>query len=136
MILPDLLNKLPALREIFPTPIIQEWSVEEYQAGMRALERHLLAALERWRAKVGVESTFVDSDDFCFMKNHDDNDNPYPMGDSDYDSEDCYGQPYDWSLARQNSQPVSAVTFPPDPLYDYQRTTKKISDPADTANRA
>ena len=46
------------------------------------------------------------------MKNHDDNDNPYPMGDSDYDSEDDYGQPYDWSLARQNSQPVSAVTFP------------------------
>jgi hypothetical protein len=56
------------------------------------------------------------------MKNHDDNDNPYPMGDSDYDSEDDYGQPYDWSLARQHGhfvrlcfqprpakQPVSAV---------------------------
>lgn len=46
------------------------------------------------------------------MKNHDDNDNDeYPWGNSTYDTEDCYGQPYDWSLARQNSQPVSAVTF-------------------------
>lgn len=63
----ELIQCLPRLREIFPTPIIQEWSVEEYQAGMRALERHLLAALERWRAKVGVESTFLDSDDISFL---------------------------------------------------------------------
>jgi hypothetical protein len=59
----ELLQRLPALREIFPTAIMQEWSVEEYQAGMRALEKRLLDALVRWRAKVGVESTFVDSDD-------------------------------------------------------------------------
>jgi hypothetical protein len=67
MTVPDLLQRLPMLREIFPTPIIQEWSIEEYQVGMRALERHLLAALERWRAKVGVESTFVDSDDISVL---------------------------------------------------------------------
>jgi hypothetical protein len=67
MTVPDLLQRLPMLREIFPTSIIQEWSIEEYQVGMRALERHLLAALERWRAKVGVESTFVDSDDISVL---------------------------------------------------------------------
>ena len=43
------------------------------------------------------------------MKNDDniDNDSGYPWGDnSDYDSEECYGQPWDWSLTRQNSQPI------------------------------
>jgi len=65
------------------------------------------------------------------MKNHDLDDldaldNPYPWGKNDYDSEDCYGKPYDWSLARQSSQPVSAVTFPRTPLRDYYRTTRKI----------
>jgi hypothetical protein len=33
--------------------------MEEYRAGMKALERRLLAALDRWRGK----STEVDSDD-------------------------------------------------------------------------
>jgi hypothetical protein len=45
----QLLQRLPALREMFPTPIIQEWSLEEYRAGLRALDKRLLAALDRWR---------------------------------------------------------------------------------------
>jgi len=42
------------------------------------------------------------------MKNHADDDynDGYPWGNSDYDSEDCYGYPWDWSLTRQNSHPV------------------------------
>lgn len=47
----ELIQCLPRLREIFPARIIQEWSIEEYQAGMRALEKQLLDALERWRAE-------------------------------------------------------------------------------------
>jgi hypothetical protein len=46
------------------------------------------------------------------MKNYDDNDYldgpyPHPSAQNTYDSEDCYGQPYDWSLARQNSHPFN-----------------------------
>ncbi len=41
------------------------------------------------------------------MKNHDiDNDSGFPWGNTVYDSEDDYGQPYDWSLTRENSQLV------------------------------
>jgi hypothetical protein len=40
------------------------------------------------------------------MKNHNEV-NEIPWGNSDYDSEDCYGQPWDWS-ARENSQPVQS----------------------------
>jgi len=41
MTITDLQNKLPAMRELFPVPIIQEWSIEEYRAGMRTVERSL-----------------------------------------------------------------------------------------------
>ena len=37
------------------------------------------------------------------MRNHDDNDNDsqYPWGDVPYDSEDCYGSPWQYSQAVQ-----------------------------------
>jgi hypothetical protein len=44
----QLLQRLSAMREIFPTPIIQEWSLAEYTAGMKEL-----AALDRWHDESG-----------------------------------------------------------------------------------
>jgi hypothetical protein len=45
----ELLQRLPALRELFPQPIQQEWSIEEYRAGMKELDKRLLAALDKWK---------------------------------------------------------------------------------------
>jgi hypothetical protein len=47
-----LLLHLLALRELFPRPIIQEWSDEEYQRSARDLDRRLQVALDRWDGKV------------------------------------------------------------------------------------
>ena len=57
----EFIQRLPAMREFLPQPIIQEWTIEEYRAGMRALERRLLAALDRWRGeddKSEIDSNF------------------------------------------------------------------------------
>jgi hypothetical protein len=48
------------MREWFPTPIIQEWSNEEYQRGAKDLDKRLLTALDRWDGKV---SWLVGEDD-------------------------------------------------------------------------
>ena len=47
-----LLERLPRLREIFPRPIIQEWSDKGYLAEMHAVDRRLLAALDRLDGQV------------------------------------------------------------------------------------
>jgi len=57
----ELLNRLPALREIFPQPIIQEWSIAEYLAGMKATEKHLVAVLNRWKADTETESVKMET---------------------------------------------------------------------------
>ena len=49
MTLTELHQCLPQLREIFPKPIVQEWSIAEYLAGMKALDKRLPAALDRWK---------------------------------------------------------------------------------------
>jgi hypothetical protein len=41
----DLIQRLPALRKIFPQPIVQEWSMAAY----KAQEEATLAALDAWR---------------------------------------------------------------------------------------
>ena len=46
MTLPQLLLILPALREHFPQPIVQEWSDAEHQRSARDLDRRLLAPLD------------------------------------------------------------------------------------------
>jgi hypothetical protein len=42
---------LPVWREMFPQPIVQEWSIDAYRAGMRVVERSLLTALDKWKEK-------------------------------------------------------------------------------------
>jgi hypothetical protein len=51
MTVQDLLLRLPAMREIFATPMQMEWSIEEYRRSARALDKRLLAALDRWAGK-------------------------------------------------------------------------------------
>jgi hypothetical protein len=49
MTVPDLLQCLPQMREFFPQPIAQEWSMQEYLAAAKAQERRTLAGLDKWK---------------------------------------------------------------------------------------
>jgi hypothetical protein len=44
-------DTLPQLREFFPEPICQEWSMEDYLRGEKQCRARLLAGLDAWRAE-------------------------------------------------------------------------------------
>jgi len=48
----DLLQRLPALREMFPKEIQMEWPMAEYLIAYKEQEERTLAALDRWKAEV------------------------------------------------------------------------------------
>jgi hypothetical protein len=49
MTVADLIQRLPLLREYFPQPIVQEWSLAEVMKSAQAQQERTLAALETWR---------------------------------------------------------------------------------------
>ena len=49
MTIPELIARLPLMREWFPREIQQDWSLEEWDRSMRACERRVMAALDKWR---------------------------------------------------------------------------------------
>jgi hypothetical protein len=55
MTTPDLLQRLPRMREMFPQPIVQEWSLAEYLVGMKKQEEAMLAGLDKWKAEGSLE---------------------------------------------------------------------------------
>jgi hypothetical protein len=50
---PQLLQFLPQIREWFPTPIIQEWSLDEYMRSAKELDKRL-------REKLGDDAKVYD----------------------------------------------------------------------------
>jgi len=49
MTLPDLIDRLSAMREMFPQPIVQEWSMAEYLRGEQQQRAATRAGLDAWR---------------------------------------------------------------------------------------
>jgi hypothetical protein len=49
MTVPELIARLPLMGEWFPREIQQDWSLEEWDRRMRAVERRVMAALDKWR---------------------------------------------------------------------------------------
>jgi hypothetical protein len=49
MTIPELIERIPALREFFPKEIVQDWSLEEFTTAQRAVERRVMAALDKWK---------------------------------------------------------------------------------------
>jgi hypothetical protein len=49
MTVADLIDRLPALREIFPQPIVQEWSMADFLKGEQQQRAATWKGLNAWR---------------------------------------------------------------------------------------
>ena len=64
MTVPDLLNLLPLLREFFPQPIVQEWSMADFLKGEQQQRAATLAGLNAWRWFISPDFSPPPMDDF------------------------------------------------------------------------